>query len=136
MQIGLYGRVLLTRSKHKQDCQRLIRNTAQLKQYLQTEYGETLADQIMNHWHKPKMIEHDPSDALRDHDDKTLEGELEAELGADVGLTGPVNQATNQAENKVVKSDNDRASARHSDLDAKTAQLALQSLVNSKPPKV
>jgi hypothetical protein len=59
-----------------------IRSNAQVKQYLEAEYGPVLTQQILDHWHKPKMIEHDPqseahSDALR-ADNETLDAELEA----------------------------------------------------------
>jgi hypothetical protein len=112
-----------------------IRTSAQLQKYLEDEYGPQLTQQLLDHWHKPKAIEYDPteahSDALR-ADSETLDAELEAN---NQGL-GEANNRAVEAENRAVVFDRDRARPDHSDLDAKTAQLALQSLANSKPPKV
>jgi hypothetical protein len=109
-----------------------IRTSAQLQKYLEAEYGPQLTRQLLDHWHKPKMIEHEPDNHAPSADNEALEPITTPE---DDDKNGAENSAVG-AENRAILFDRDRARKPIGDLDTKTAKRALESLQNSQAPKL
>jgi hypothetical protein len=119
----------LFRDKREIDVNIEIRdkNKMELRALLVEQYGEETTPQIWATWNAPRLIEGNATE---------LEADTEAQDNApDCTIHGPVAQpdsAQNSDQNDAARFDTQRESAPRRDLE----RLALQSLANSKPPKV
>jgi len=107
------------------------KNKTELRALLVEQYGEETTQQIWATWNAPRLIEGNATELETDTEaqdnapDCTIHGPVSAS-------NGPADSGQNNAQNRAVGHDTLGESAPRRDME----RLAMQSLQNSKPPKV